>query len=279
LVSHRSAVLHPVAIGARTDSRAAGARLRYCSCGDGGVRARQPGDCGGLVALLAELARDDVVTLSPPGFGAPVPDGFGATTDEYVAWLAAELESVGEPVDLVGHDWGAMFTMRLACQRPDLLRSWCVDIAGTFAHDFVWHEASLAWQTPGEGEAAVAGWLAMGVAGLAGLYESLGITPPVAKELAEAFDETMGRCILAVFRSAGQSVLAQWSQQLPAASVRPGLVVFCTEDFWSGGEARHRWVAEQTGAHFTVLEGLGHWWMVEDPAAGANLLQQFWDGL
>ena len=52
--------------------------------------------------LLAELTRGDVLTLSPPGFGAPVPDGFGATTDEYVAWLAAELESIGEPVDLVG---------------------------------------------------------------------------------------------------------------------------------------------------------------------------------
>ena len=27
--------------------------------------------------LIAELGRDDVVALSPPGFGAPVPDGFG----------------------------------------------------------------------------------------------------------------------------------------------------------------------------------------------------------
>ena len=162
-----------------------------------------------------------------------------------MSWLAAELEGIGEPVDLVGHDWGAMFTMRLACQRPDLLRSWCVDIAGSFADDFVWHEASRAWLTPGEGEEAVAVWLAMGVPGRARLFESLGITSHVAKELAEAFDETMGRCILGVFRSAGQPVLAQWSQQLPAASVRPGLVVFCTEDIWSGGEARHRWVARK----------------------------------
>ena len=113
----------------------------------------------------------------------------------------------------------------------------------------------------------------------ADVANSLGMTPPMAKELAEAFDETMGHCILALYRSAGQPVLAQWSQQLPAASVRPGLVVFCTEDIWSGGEARHRWVAEQTGAHFTMLEGLGYWWMLEDPAAGANMLNRFWDGL
>ena len=44
--------------------------------------------------LIAALGRDDVVTLSPPGFGAPVPDGFGAHSDDYVAWLVGELEAL-----------------------------------------------------------------------------------------------------------------------------------------------------------------------------------------
>jgi pimeloyl-ACP methyl ester carboxylesterase len=226
--------------------------------------------------LLAELGRADVLTLSPPGFGAPVPDGFGATADEYVAWLATELEAIGEPVDLVGHDWGANHALRLACQRPDLLRSWCTDTAGSFAQDYVWHEATHAWQTPGEGEKAIANLLAMGVPGRATLYESLGMTPPVAKELAEGFDETMGRCILALYRSAAQRVLAQWSERLPAASARPGLVLIPTEDIYTGGEARHRWVAERTGARIAVLEGLGHWWLLQDPKVGADALRRFW---
>src|SRR6476620_12790490 len=106
--------------------------------------------------LLAELDRVDAVTLSPPGFGVPVPEGFGATANEYLAWLVAELEAIGEPVDLVGHDWGANHAFRVACARPDLLRSWCTDTAGTFAADYVWHEATQAWRTRGEGEAAVA---------------------------------------------------------------------------------------------------------------------------
>ena len=229
--------------------------------------------------LLAELERVDVLTLSPPGFGAPVPAGFGATADEYLAWLATELEAIGEAVDLVGHDWGAMHILRLACQRPDLLRSWCTDTAGSFAHDYVWHEATHAWQTPGAGEKAVAAMLAMGVPARADTYESLGMTPPTAKELAEAFDESMGQCILNLYRSAGQSVLARWSEHLPAASARPGLVLIPTNDFYTGGEARHRWVAERTGAAVTVLEGLGHWWLLEDPAAGADALGRFWDTL
>ena len=37
--------------------------------------------------LLTELGRDDVVRLSPPGFGAPIPPGFGATVTEYRDWL------------------------------------------------------------------------------------------------------------------------------------------------------------------------------------------------
>ena len=32
--------------------------------------------------LIEVLGVADVETLSPPGFGAPVPDGFGATADE-----------------------------------------------------------------------------------------------------------------------------------------------------------------------------------------------------
>ena len=81
-------------------------------------------------SLRAELGRDDVVMLSPPGFGAPVPDGFEATADEYRDWLIAELEAMEGPLDLVGHDWGGGHVLRVAAARPDLIRSWCSDVAG-----------------------------------------------------------------------------------------------------------------------------------------------------
>ena len=228
--------------------------------------------------LVAELGREDTLTLSPPGFGARVPDGFGATYDEYVAWLTGELEAIGEPVDLVGHDWGANFTLRVACTRPDLLRSWAVDTAGCFAPGYVFDEVPChLWQTPGAGETAIDAWLAMGVEDRAGINESMGMTPEVARQLAEALDDTMGRCILAVYRSVPESVLAGWGQRVGAASVRPGLAMIPTDDAHTGGEARHRWVAERAGAEVAVLDGVGHWWMLQDPAAGAAALRSFWD--
>ena len=67
--------------------------------------------------------------LALPGFACPRPDGFGATRDDYAAWLVGELEAIDEPVDLVGHDWGAALTYRVATTRGDLLRSWAADVA------------------------------------------------------------------------------------------------------------------------------------------------------
>jgi pimeloyl-ACP methyl ester carboxylesterase len=229
--------------------------------------------------LLAELQHPDAATLSPPGFGAPVPDGFGATSDDYVAWLASELEQQGAPVDLVGHDWGGGHVIRIAMERPDLVRSWAMDIAGCLAPDYVWHDLAQVWQTPGAGEDSVAGMAALPAADRASMFESLGMTPDIARAVAEANDDTMGRCILSLYRSAAQPAMARLGEGLGTAAARPGLVIIPTDDHYTGGEARARWSAEQAKAHVAVLPGLGHWWMIQDPVAGAAALRTFWSSL
>ena len=77
--------------------------------------------------LVDALGRDDVVRLSPPGFGAPLPDRFPATYLAYRDWLEDELEGFDEPVDLVGHDWGAAHVVNTVMHRPELVRSWAND--------------------------------------------------------------------------------------------------------------------------------------------------------
>ena len=66
-----------------------------------------------LLDQLAERGVTDTIRLSPPGFGAPVPNGFDATMAGYHAWLVAELEAIDGPVDLVGHD-GAPATSQVS---------------------------------------------------------------------------------------------------------------------------------------------------------------------
>jgi len=229
--------------------------------------------------LVSELGGDDVITLSPPGFGAPVPYGFGATSDEYVAWLVSSLESIGEPVDLVGHDWGANYALRVACERPDLLRSWCVDTAGVWAPDYVWHEVSRMFRTPDVGERIISAWLAMGPEERQAIFQQAGIAPDVVAEMADAIDEAMGRCILEIYRSADEAAFARWREQLTAASARPGLVLAVVGDDLAGTEAQHRWTAERTGAEVALFDRRGHWWMLHEPATGAVALRGFWDSL
>jgi pimeloyl-ACP methyl ester carboxylesterase len=230
--------------------------------------------------LLSRLDRSDLDTLSPPGFGAPRPVGFGATVDDYAEWLADELAKRNEPVDLVGHDWGAGHVIRVVMRRPELVRSWVIDLAGCFAPDYVWHDMAQVWRTPGAGEDAVADLVAMPVEQRASLYESLGMTPlELAAEVAEDTDDTMGRCILALYRSATPEVMTAVGEEMTRAAVRPGLVLVPTADPYTGGEGRARWSADRAGAQITLLPDLGHWWMMQDPTAAADALESFWKDL
>jgi len=229
--------------------------------------------------LRQHLARKDVVTLSPPGFGAPVADGFGAKSDDYVDWLVNEVQALEAPVDLVGHDWGGGHVARLACTRPELIRSWTIDIAGCFDPEYVWHDRAQVWQTPEAGEAAVARMAAMPLADRVAQFESLGMSAEIAGHVAAATNAAMGRCILALYRSAKQPAIMEWGKALPAAKARPGLVIIATEDHYAGGEVLARRSAERAGARVAMLEGLGHWWMCEDPRRGADVLNEFFGTL
>ena len=69
--------------------------------------------------------------------------------------------------------------------------------------------------------------------------------------------------------------MAQWGRDLPAAAGRPGFVIVPTEDQYTGGEAMARRAATRAGAQSVVLQGRGHWWMCEDAARGARVLDEF----
>jgi pimeloyl-ACP methyl ester carboxylesterase len=229
--------------------------------------------------LRGHLQRQDVVALALPGFGVPAPEGFGATMEEYVDWLVGELETIGEPVDLVGHDWGGAFVLRVASTRPDLLRTWASDVAGLFDPDYVWHDLAQVWQTEGAGEDWVKDTLSQPRETRIELLVAFGVTPDESAAFTDAFDEEMGRCILALYRSAAQPKLAPWSQDAEAAAARPGLVISPAADPFTGGDAMTRRAGARMGGRFESLEGLGHWWMLQDPPRGAALLEDFWSSI
>src|SRR6202012_5443032 len=98
---------------------------------------------------------------------------------------------------------------------------------------------------------------------------TLGIPKNIAPSLAAAQGPEMGRAILLLYRSARQPAVAEAGRALENAAARPGLSILATDDPYVGSDAMRRRAAERAGAHTEVLDGLGHWWMMQDPARGA----------
>jgi pimeloyl-ACP methyl ester carboxylesterase len=128
--------------------------------------------------LLGELGRDDVVCLSRPGFGAPLPRGFEPTMTGYRDWLIARLEAFRQPVDLVGHDWGGGHVFNVAMPRPDLIHSWVSDALGLFDPGYEWHPLARIWRTPGDGEQLVADMITAPLGQRIAAMGDLGIASP-----------------------------------------------------------------------------------------------------
>jgi pimeloyl-ACP methyl ester carboxylesterase len=229
--------------------------------------------------LVEALGRDDVVRLSPPGFGAPLPADFPATFLAYRDWLETELERFDAPVDLVGHDWGGGHVVNAMMHRPELVRSWASDILGVFHPEYVWHDMAQVWQTPGAGEELVEAMIGGPVEDRVAQLTAFGIPEAIATELALAQGPEMGRAILALYRSAAQPAVAEAGRMLANAAARPGLSLLATEDPFVGNDDQRRTAAERAGARTEVLDGLGHWWMLQDPARGAQALTDFWAAL
>ncbi|MEO7555569.1 MAG: alpha/beta hydrolase [Acidimicrobiales bacterium] len=225
--------------------------------------------------VRAAVSRESVA-LSLPGFGCPRPEGFAATKDDYADWLLGELDQIDGPIDLVGHDWGAGLTYRIATTHGDRLHSWVADI-GNIAHpDYEWHDLGKLWQTPGEGEAFVELQTSMKLEERAALFESFLVPPDDAIEMAETADATMWSCILAMYRSATPNPHADWGPWTPTSA--PGLVLHPTADLL-GDETLSAEVAAQLGARFARIEGAGHFWPYQKPEAAVVILEEFWASL
>jgi pimeloyl-ACP methyl ester carboxylesterase len=223
----------------------------------------------------------DSIALALPGFGTPRPTSFGATKDDYAEWLAYSLSQIDQPIDLVGHDWGALLSVRVATAFDVPLRSWTVDMARALHPDHVWNRLARTFQTPGAGEA----WMAAARQSMPESPESaasrlalLGVPWDQAIAMGAALDETMSGCILDLYRSAVPNVSADWGADLRAPVRTPGLVLLASADPLND-EFLSIDVARRLAAQTHRFDGLGHAWMAEAPAATASVLRQFWSSV
>ena len=221
--------------------------------------------------VRSSVTRDDTVALALPGFSCPVPSGWTATKEEYVAWTINQLEELGAsstPIDLVGHDWGCLIAQRVVSTRPDLIRTWAVG-SGPIDETYVWHDTAQAWQTPELGEQVMAMMTPemMAVA----LEPELGSH---AAPLAEHVDELMRDCILKLYRSA-ITVGDEWQRDVEALGNKlPALVIWGSDDTYAPPIMGQR-LAARVGGRYLELS-CGHFWPLLEASQAASALDEFW---
>lgn len=220
-------------------------------------------------ALRERLSRKDTVAVSLPGFGVDAPEGFGCTKEEYVDWLIREVEGIGGPVDIVGHDWGALLSARLVQLRPDLVRTWAIGGAA-IDEGYDWHPTAKMWQTPGMGEQVMAG---MSPEALVTALANEGVPLEVARDVASRVDGRMKSSILPLYRSA-VTYMKEWHADVEKMRARPGLLIWGEKDPYMQLVFARK-MAERAGARLVTVPG-SHWWPVQFPAEAAAYLEEFW---
>ncbi|WP_316161389.1 alpha/beta hydrolase [Bradyrhizobium sp. SZCCHNRI20481] len=231
-----------------------------------------PAIWGPLIAAIGET----VAIPSLPGFRDEAPAGFACTKDAYADWLVALMEAqhaaVG-PLDLVGHDWGALLVLRAASLRPELVRSWAV-AGGALDPDYRGHRIARIWNTTVLGEIFMA---VSTQSAMARMFRQNGLPSELAAREAAAWQAPMRRAILALYRSAdGLRLKGDWIARLNKLP-RRGLVISGTQDPFVPLDTLSRF-AQAHGAPLHVEADAGHWSIVERPQSIAAALRTHWAG-
>jgi pimeloyl-ACP methyl ester carboxylesterase len=211
----------------------------------------------------------DTIALALPGFGAEVPPRFQADKESYVDWIIDDLSQSPEPVDLVGHDWGGIFALRVASLRPDLVRTVAAG-NGPISRDYEWHELAKTWQTPVEGEEFMQ---KLDTQALSNTLEALGVPPHAAISVAERLDDRMKDCILKLYRSAVH-VGEDWQPALSNIKC-PSMIFWGRDDKECPVSFAHQMATQLSNGYAKELD-CRHWVPLEKPKELAMLLRQRW---
>lgn len=224
-----------------------------------------------LIGALG-LGADDYLAPALPGFGTEKPPAFRSTKDEYAAWLITQMEAAGEPLHIVGHDWGALLTLRVASLRPDLIKSWCVTNA-VIDPDYSGHRTARMWATPLLGE-----FVMLNMRNKPRLVEALvsgGMPRALAKAEVPHVDKAMRQSILRLYRSAiGLRFSGHWVDDL-ANLPEHGQLFWGEKDPYVDLSVAERF-ARRHGTSLHVERGVGHWACHERAEEFAGVLNALW---
>ena len=214
-------------------------------------------------------ARYRCIAPDLPGFGkTPLPASFSYSLAEQAGWVNGLFDALGlERAHLVIHDVGGVFGCAFAADHAKRLLSLTVGNTLFFA-DYKWHFWARVWRTRGLGELS---WTLLNRP----LFrrELRRGSPHISREYADhayvGFTKSVHRAVLRWYRAMDPSVFADWEKRyVDAIASVPHGVIWGDRDPFIPAQFAERFTGE---VHH--LEDLGHWWMVEDPEAGAKAIE------
>ncbi len=221
-----------------------------------------------LVPATGDFAR--AIAPDFPGFGAAdKPERFDYTSAGYAAHLNGILGQLGiQRVHLVMHDFGGAWGLIWAVQHPEAFASATLINTGVLL-DYSWHRLAKIWRTPGLGEAFMATTNKKGF-GAVIRHDNPRLPAPAIDRLYEASSgRPTKRAILKLYRATPATAMGALRDPLRELD-RPALVVWGTDDAYIPFKQAERQRESFPSADVKLLEGLGHWPFLEDPARVAE---------
>lgn len=232
-------------------------------------------DWSELAPAVASFAR--TIAMDLPGYGrSEHPHHFDFSVDGYARYLAALLDRLDvQRAHLVLHDFGGGFGLAWAVAHPERFASATLINTGVL-RGYRWHKYARIWQTPLLGElfqlASNAKTLQLGLDN----DNPRPLPPDFAKRIAGYADWAHKRAVLQLYRNTRnpEAAFAHFIPEL-ARLDRPACVIWGADDAYLPVAFAERQREAFPHAQVHVLQGLGHWPFVDDPAAVSRLLCDF----
>ncbi len=226
---------------------------------------------------LLERTGDFVRGVAPemPGYGdADKPVDFNYSVEGYAKHLGGVLDQLGvRRAHLVLHDFGGPWGLVWGLQNPDALRSVTLINTGVLL-GYRWHRLAKIWRTRGLGEVFQATTTRSAFRMLVG-HDNPRLLP---RDINHLYDISRSwptkRAVLKLYRATPASTSGRLRDPMRALDP-PTLVVWGTTDAYIPWQQAERQRESFPSARIELLEGLGHWPFLEDPARVAEVVIPF----
>lgn len=211
-----------------------------------------------------------------PGFGrSSAPCDFDTSFENLGRYVDGLVEAIdiGQPVNLVVHDYGGAFGVAWAAQHPEKVRRLVMMNHPFFVARYRWHRDAQIFRTPLLGE------VFMRTLTWPAFYLSIRrIDPNLSRDDARRLYANLTpqtkRMILRLYRAADPEEFRKWEPRMLEATAHiPTLML------WGKDPAVPSWVAQSFGAREVKhLSQYGHWLPQEAPDVVAKELVEFFGG-